>query len=781
MSAHPDETVVSPFELLGELGRDGATTSVLARDPRGGAPVVVTLPLAPDGAVLRDARPLAVERELGRGVPAPAAACQHCGGAIEGWDRFCQRCGRDVSGVAPDAAPGTTRVELLAAVREAAAGRFDVLGEMPRAEGGGMVYFARDLDARTLVALRLLPRAGADGAPAYSLGVTTLAPRDADALRAAAGPVAAPSGDRTASRPVPDPAPAGDAAGAAARPPKLCPTCHGEYDGELLFCPRDGSQLHSTRTTDELEGQVVAGFLVQRKLDEGGMGQVYLAQHLRMTGKRVAIKVLRRALREDEGALARFQGEAEHASRINHPHVATIYDFGETSDGMLYLVMEYVPGEPLQTLLDRDGPLDPTRAAAIVSQIAAGLDAAHELPEPIVHRDLKPQNVMIARNRDGTDCVKLLDFGISKTVQGGDRGLTATGYIIGTPDYMAPEQAEGLPDAVDIRSDVYALGLLAFTVLTGALAFPGETPQARMVRRLSTRPRALATARPQVAWPVALQSVLDRALARDRAERYQSAGAFGEDFAAAVAAWQQQPRRRSWVRTTDVLRRMAVLPSRVFHGAGTNRRPLVAGLALGAVALAGVAAASRWGDAWPTDRTRAGIDDVVPPTEPPTPVDPTFVDPTSAGDGAGPVTPALASADSVRLAAETRAREAAEAAARRRERDSAAADRRRRDSIAAEERRLAREELARLERLTAQGSMGESTAREVVAGVERLLPRLRRAEDRVAAEYFAAQAHGALGDGVAACAILRRIRAPARQTALAAGVARAYASGCEPY
>ncbi|MGZ8379278.1 MAG: serine/threonine-protein kinase, partial [Gemmatirosa sp.] len=368
------------------------------------------------------------------------------------------------------------------------------------------------------------------------------------------------------------------------RLPGSCPQCRAEYEEGLQFCPRDGAPLRRARAGVGPAGEVIGDrYLVIREIDSGGMGRVYLAQHLRM-GRQCAVKIMHRALLDDESAQARFNREAESASRINHPNVATIYDFGETKDGTAYLAMEYVAGESLRALLERDGPLPPMRASAIVSQIASGLDAAHELP--IVHRDLKPDNVMVTRHRDGGDAVKLVDFGIAKSVAGDAGAVTALGSVVGTPDYMAPEQAAGKP--VDARADVYALGLVAFHLLTASLAFAGETPADRMLMRLSEPPRTLAAARPDVAWPRPLQSVLDRALARDPAARYQSAGALGQDFAAAIADWQREPRRRPWRRTAEALRKVVVvLPTRVLRG-GDDGRALLGGVAL----LCGLGAAT---------------------------------------------------------------------------------------------------------------------------------------------------------------------------------------------
>src|SRR6185437_15261633 len=193
--------------------------------------------------------------------------------------------------------------------------------------------------------------------------------------------------------------------GVALNSAKICTHCGAEFDPEQRFCPNDGTPLRPRGSHDPLIGQVIADrYQVLQLLGEGGMGRVYLAEHVRM-GRKSAVKVMSPNL-----ALS-----AEAISRINHPNVAQIYDFGETSDGMLYLAMEFVEGETLRQLIERDGPMPAPRAADITMQVAGALAAAHHLG--IVHRDLKPDNVMIARHHDGTDWVKVVDFGIAKTVQ----------------------------------------------------------------------------------------------------------------------------------------------------------------------------------------------------------------------------------------------------------------------------------------------------------------------------------------------------------------------------
>ncbi|MBX6333518.1 MAG: serine/threonine protein kinase, partial [Gemmatimonadaceae bacterium] len=311
---------------------------------------------------------------------------------------------------------------------------------------------------------------------------------------------------------------------------KTCPQCGSEYELDIKFCPKDGSTLRVPAGGD-LVGSVIADrYHVLRKLGEGGMGQVYLAEHVKM-GRKSAIKVMNPSMSHDPDAIGRFNREAANASRISHNNVAAIYDFGETPEGLIYLAMEYIEGEPLTKIMERTGALPPARAADIARQVAEALEAAHELG--IVHRDLKPDNIMIATGKDGRDVVKVVDFGIAKAQGGEGQKVTKTGLVVGTPEYMSPEQLSG--DQLDGRSDVYTLGLVTFHMLTGTLPFPSSTIQESMIMRLTDRPRTLAEMRPDATWPAPLQHVLDRALARRADERYQRASDFAADIVRAVS------------------------------------------------------------------------------------------------------------------------------------------------------------------------------------------------------------------------------------------------------
>ena len=303
---------------------------------------------------------------------------------------------------------------------------------------------------------------------------------------------------------------------------KLCPQCGAEYDETIGVCSLDGTPL-VPQSEASLIGKMVGGrYRIIQQLGEGGMGQVYLAEHVRMKRKS-AIKIMRPALVHEPESLQRFTREAENASKISHPNVASIFDFGETDEGLVYLAMEYIEGEALSALLKREIAMHPVVGADIVAQAADALHAAHELG--ILHRDIKPDNIMIAKRPDGTFVVKLVDFGIARTMERGTQQVTRTGFAVGTPEYMSPEQLSG--DVLDSRSDQYSLALVAFIALTGHEAFANSSSKESLIARLTSRPRRLDEVRDDLDWPNSIQAVFDQALAPDPSDRYPSVAEFG--------------------------------------------------------------------------------------------------------------------------------------------------------------------------------------------------------------------------------------------------------------
>ncbi len=328
---------------------------------------------------------------------------------------------------------------------------------------------------------------------------------------------------------------------------KVCPKCQRAYGSADMFCPEDGTPLvmqdaaaaptvvdHPPPPADDaLLGRVVDGrYELTHLLGVGGMGRVYLAQH-RFLKRQVAVKILHRGRVDDPSELVRFNRTAVHAGTIANDHVAGIYDFGETDDGLVYLAMEYVPGDTLARMVKAEGPFELTRVVDLTRQIASGLDAAHA--QGIIHRDLKPDNIMVMRDRDGREMVKIVDFGIAKALGNESRNVTQLGAVVGTLMYMSPEQLAG--GELDRQSDVYSLGLVVYFMLAAALPFAGSRPEEVIYARFDpSGPRPLAAVRPSAAWPSGLQAVLDRALARDASARFATAGALASALGVAVAA-----------------------------------------------------------------------------------------------------------------------------------------------------------------------------------------------------------------------------------------------------
>jgi serine/threonine-protein kinase len=440
-------------------------------------------------------------------------------------------------------------------VRQSVAGEFELLGSLPYAGGGGPAYFARRTEGHAVVALRMhadgtfddgtqrislslsepLGEMGSDASsvvgrsphsgpvrftPADSISVVS----DETAARRVSGKTnrvdGSASGDTTlgvsilgsgalAQQPTP-------AEGEAVAVAKVCPQCGVEYDTASRFCPNDGTPLRPKGSTDPFVGRVLAErYHMLKRLGEGGMGTVYLAEHVKMN-RQCAVKVMNGALLSDSDSAQRFAREASNAARIIHPNVAAVFDYGET-DGVVYLVMEYVEGLSLTRLLERETMLQPARAVDIAHQVAEALVAAHELG--IVHRDLKPDNIIIAPGKNGRDIAKVVDFGIAKAIEEGPtESLTRTGLVIGTPEYMSPEQLLG--DPVDARSDIYSLGCILYQMLTGRRTFDEPTREQMIKRRLTEKaphPRDLVPDLPKT-----LDLIVARLLARAPHDRYAS-------------------------------------------------------------------------------------------------------------------------------------------------------------------------------------------------------------------------------------------------------------------
>ena len=282
---------------------------------------------------------------------------------------------------------------------------------------------------------------------------------------------------------------------------------------------------------DPLIGKTIEGrYLVRRFLGKGGMGSVYEADHVGL-GKRVAIKFL--PSDGDADAKKRFHREARAASKVTHEHVVHVFDVGNAG-GREYFTMELVEGKELQKILDADGALEPERAVAVAKQMLAGLGAIHAAG--LVHRDIKPANIILERRDDGADFVKIMDFGVSKTVATGDDTITSMGRVVGTPQFMAPEQIAG--GVVDHRADIYAAGIAMFAMLAGNVPFHGPKVTKVAQQHLVERPASLSTLRPGL--PAAVVAAVARALEKDPDDRFQSARDFADALEGKVVEWKRR-------------------------------------------------------------------------------------------------------------------------------------------------------------------------------------------------------------------------------------------------
>jgi serine/threonine protein kinase len=279
------------------------------------------------------------------------------------------------------------------------------------------------------------------------------------------------------------------------------------------------------QTDDPMIGTVIAGrYRVDSRLGEGGMGAVYLVEHTLMR-KKLALKVLHREMCSQTEIVARFEREAMAAAHIDHPNVAGATDFGKLEDGSFYLVLEYVEGTSLRTLIDK-GPLAAPRAVHVTVQILAALRRAHELG--IVHRDLKPENILLFEKDGDPDFVKVLDFGIARVpigslISGGDSGpsLTRAGMVYGTPEYMAPEQALG--QNVDGRSDIYGTGVMLFEMLTGRRPYDNKDKVALLGQHVAGAIPSLRERAPTLMLPIELEQVVTKLLSKSPSDRYADA------------------------------------------------------------------------------------------------------------------------------------------------------------------------------------------------------------------------------------------------------------------
>jgi serine/threonine protein kinase len=315
---------------------------------------------------------------------------------------------------------------------------------------------------------------------------------------------------------------------------RSCPQCSSSCDDAHKFCPSCGFPVGKVAVSpdDPLIGRSLpGGYLILELVGVGGMGRVYRAEQTNL-GRTVAVKIIHPHLVGEENAAARFITEARAASRLNHPHSVGIIDFGKSPDGLLYLVMEFLRGRDLARVIYEDGPLPFRRIVDILRQTLAALAEAHN--EGIIHRDLKPENIIVEPVRSGGDFVKVVDFGLAKIrADTSLPSITSPGIVCGTPEYMSPEQARG--DVLDARSDLYAIGVILYQLLTGKLPFEADSPTQVVLAHLTQKPRDPREVAPERRIPQPLVDLSLRILSKEPVDRYQDsdelAAALGEAMA----------------------------------------------------------------------------------------------------------------------------------------------------------------------------------------------------------------------------------------------------------
>jgi eukaryotic-like serine/threonine-protein kinase len=314
-----------------------------------------------------------------------------------------------------------------------------------------------------------------------------------------------------------------------------CEACgHQNVDG-ARFCANCGVTIHAHIVSDDpLVGKVVGGrYRITKVIGEGGMGIVYEGeQQMGTTVRKVAVKTLHTELSRDPSVTARFHRECGTVAQLEHPNTIKVYDFGTMPDGTLYIAMEHLAGKPLDKVIEEAGAMAPQRVLKLLRQICGSLEEAHG--QGIVHRDLKPENVILVNRAGESDVVKLLDFGIAARTESADAAreakLTQQGMVLGTPPYMSPEQFTG--KALDKRSDIYSLAVMAYEMLTGKLPFDATTPWQWATEHMTSQPRPFETMEVSTAIPKPMRDAILRALAKDRDDRFDTV----TDFVTAMAS-----------------------------------------------------------------------------------------------------------------------------------------------------------------------------------------------------------------------------------------------------
>ena len=362
---------------------------------------------------------------------------------------------------------------------------------------------------------------------------------------------------------------------------KYCHVCERKYDDDMRICGVDGTPLKSqnpqTAIQDQMVGRVVKGrYQIMSKLGEGGMGTVYLAEQVSI-GRKVALKLLRGNYAMDAEFIARFGREARLAASLNHRNIVTVYDFDQADDESLFIAMEYLDGEKLSDVIQRDGPLEIGRAVRLCLRSAEGLEAAHRAG--VIHRDIKPDNIMVV-GEEGAETIKLMDFGIARLRDVATTSrLTRPDVIMGTPAYMAPEQTEG--KEISERTDIYALGIVFYEMLSGQVPFKAPTPAAVLLKQVQEIPVPLRKLRREV--PTEIERIVMQALEKKPERRQRDMHDLIQSLAKALKTIAEDNVPRTIMTTIPIGQKLK----------GINRSVVWASLSVALVIIGGVIAVPR--------------------------------------------------------------------------------------------------------------------------------------------------------------------------------------------
>jgi hypothetical protein len=448
------------------------------------------------------------------------ATCPYCAAEIDDGARFCGACGKPITPTAAESVKAATAAKRSAVPHPATPAAITTAGTpspIPPTPSGPVIA--------AVPVPTPLPGAG----------------------KARSGPVPGP---HPSAVPAPVPHPVSAPVSAPAPAPSGAPA------------PRPAIRAPAQPLENLIGRTLNHRYLVEDKIGEGGFGAVFRGKQI-ATGREVALKILHPHNVSDETIVARFRREAEACSKLRDVHTVTTYDFDETPDGILYLAMELLRGRSLHQLQKAEGALDPMRVLRILDQVAASLSEAHA--NGIVHRDMKPENVFI-ESRNGEDLVKVLDFGIAKMISD-DRAmpaLTAVGQTLGTLEFMSPEQLRG--QKLDGRSDIYALGMMAFEMLTGNLPFPSvKNPLDIINFHMKQEPPAPSKLTDKVAIPSGIDAIILKMVAKNRDHRFADAAALRDEIARVQRAVDRSPDRFEAYRVVGVIGATVALVALLFY------------------------------------------------------------------------------------------------------------------------------------------------------------------------------------------------------------------------